>query len=275
VRLEKFRYRSKMDKTMNESLKEATGLSVSFNESTFSMDFGDDLNTPDFTVRRLQDLNKVWAKPIGEENRILYQVTSGLWLNGDETLWTEANIIYGIVMFSSGSVGGEFIKSSGQYHPICAKNTMATPEIYTVLKGIGHFLLQKATPPYEVVEDAVLVEVHEGETFVVPPDYGHLQINPENNLLIFSYAVMDGMKGVYEPFRKRKGAIYYEMAEGPERYVFNTNYTRRIPLRFIRAGAICQLPYLNEEVTYQKIRDNLYELHFLTDPTNFPESAML
>ena len=86
---------------------------------------------------------------------------------------------------------------------------------------------------------------------------------------------MDGMKGVYEPFRKRKGAIYYEMAEGPERYVFNTNYIKRIPLRFIRAGAICQLPYLNEEVTYQKIRDNLYELRFLTDPTNFPGSAML
>jgi len=260
---------------MNESLKEGTGLPVWFNEDAFSIDFGDDLNRPDFTVRRLHDLDKVWAKPISKENRVLYKVTSGLWQNGDETIWKEANIIYGIVMFSSGTVGGEFIKSSGQYHPIHAKNTMATPEIYSVLRGIGHFILQKATPPYEVIEDAVLVEVHEGETFIVPPDYGHLQINPEHNLLIFSYAVMDGMNGVYEPFRKRQGAIYYEMAEGSERYVFNTNYPQRIPLRFIQAGDICQLPYLNEEVTYQKIRDNLYELRFLTDPSQFPTSAML
>ena len=86
---------------------------------------------------------------------------------------------------------------------------------------------------------------------------------------------MDGMTGVYEPFRKRQGAIYYEMAGGPERYVFNTNYPQCIPLRFVQAGHICQLPYLNEGVTYQKIRDYLYELRFLTDPSKFPASAML
>jgi glucose-6-phosphate isomerase len=264
-----------MDETMNESLEESAGLPVMLNEDTFSLGFGDKLNKPTFRVRELYDLNMVWANPKDEENRVLYKVTSGLWLNGDEAIWKSANIMYGIVLFSSGTVGGEFIKSSGQYHPICAGNTKATPEIYTVLKGIGHFLLQKATPPYEVIEDAVLVEVHEGETFVVPPDYGHLQINPGNNILVFSYAVMDGLEGVYEPYRKKRGAIYYEIAEGPERYVFNTNYPRRIPLRFIRAGQICQLPFLDEEVTYQKIRDSLYKLRFLTDPNRFPTSAML
>ena len=262
---------------MIKSLKESTGLPIQIDESALELVLGDELNKPFYTVRKLHDLDKVWAHPVpvDEENRVLYRVTSGLWLNGDEVIWRAAGIIYGIVVFLPGTVGGEFIKSSGQYHPIYGNNSMATPEVYTVLKGIGHFLLQKSVPPYEVIEDAALVEVCEGETFVVPPDYGHLQINPGNSLLIFSYTVMDGMKGVYEPFRKRRGAIYYEMAEGREKYVFNSNYAPRIPLRYIRAGQVRQLPFLNEEVTYQKIRDNLSDLGFLTDASKFPTTAVL
>jgi oxalate decarboxylase/phosphoglucose isomerase-like protein (cupin superfamily) len=152
---------------------------------------------------------------------------------------------------------------------------MGTPEIYTVLSGVGHFLLQQASPPFEKIEDAVLVEVRAGETFVVPPDYGHLQINPGPEPLVFSYAVMDGMKGRYDPFKARKGAIYYEMANGGGSHVFNTNYPERLPLRVLRAAYLCQLPELNGKVTYQAIRDRLSELPFLTDPTLFPESAAL
>jgi len=43
----------------------------------------------------------------------------------------------------------------------------------------------------------------------------------------------------------------------------------------LNASDLCQLPELNENVTYQAIRDRLAELPFLTDPTVFPESAGL
>ena len=152
---------------------------------------------------------------------------------------------------------------------------MATPEIYTVLAGVGHFMLQKARPPYDQIEDVVVVEVQAGETFVVPPDYGHLQINPAPEPLVFSYAVMHGMKGQYDAFKTRRGAVYYEMADSADRYVFNHRYGVRLPLRVVRAADLCQLPELNEKVTYQAIRDRLPELRFLTDPTVFPEAARL
>jgi hypothetical protein len=152
---------------------------------------------------------------------------------------------------------------------------MATPEIYTVLSGVGHFLLQKSRPPYETIEDAVLVEVRAGETFVVPPDYGHLQINPTPEPLVFSYAVMGGMQGCYDPFKARRGAIYYELADPHESFVFNPRYGAQLPLRRLRAADLRQLPELNDGVTYQAIRDRLGALPFLTDPTAFPESAGL
>jgi glucose-6-phosphate isomerase len=260
---------------MIKDLQQACGLPVKIDTATCELILGEGLNDPSYCVRRLHDLKGVWAKPIVEEDQVVYRYTSALHLREDAPLWKAANVAYGIVIFVPGVFSGEYVKSSGQFHPPVQPCNMGTPEIYTVLSGVGHFLLQKASPPFEDIEDAVLVEVQAGETFVVPPDYGHLQINPGPDPLVFSYCVMDGMKGCYDPFKERKGAIYYELAEGGGRRVFNPNYPARLPLRVLRAADLCQLPELNEQVTYQAIRDRLPELPFLTDPTAFPESAAL
>jgi glucose-6-phosphate isomerase len=117
-----------------------------------------------------------------------------------------------------------------------------------------------------------MVEVRVGESFVVPPDYGHLQINPSDEPLVFSYLVMDGMKGQYEPYKKTQGAAFYEMEEG---FVQNEKYDSSLELRIIKAGDICQMTELNENMTYQRIKKMLPDLKFITDPTIFPESAAL
>ncbi len=257
-------------------LKEECGLPIALDTDTWEFVSDKELNKITCQTRMLYDLNPVWVNRVSEPDRLIYRYTSGLWFNEDQDSWKNSNIIYGIVAFTEGLFSGEFNKSSGQYHPIVPPNTMATPEIYTVLYGTGHFMLQKSSPPYEIVEDAVLVKVRAGETFVVPPDYGHLQINPENKPLIFSYAVMDGMKGVYEPFRKKRGAMYYEMADKEGiKYVFNSRYANKVPLRIIEAGNICQLPFLKERVTYRTIKNHLNQLEFLTVPEKFPEYAKL
>lgn len=259
------------------NLQEKCGLPVSVNGGNCEYILGDRLNETSYRTRMVNDLNGVWANPVEKSDSVAYRYTAGLWLPGDEQIWKEANIIYGIVSFMPGTHGGEFVKSSGQYHPIMAPNTSATPEVYTVLHGTGHFMLQKAAPPYGKIEDAVLVKVKAGETFVVPPDYGHLQINPGKEPLIFSYVVMDGMSGVYDPYKEKQGAMYYEMDTEDEskRYVYNINYGDRVPLRIINAYDICQLPYLNENVNYNSVKANIEKLEFITVADKFPEYAKL
>ena len=253
----------------------ACGLPVSFDADTCELSLGAELNSPSYCIRTFQDLAAVWANPVNCGDRVAYRYTGGLHLKGEDAAWKAANVIYGIVAFGPGTQGGEYVKSSGQYHPPCPPSNRATPEIYTVLSGVGHFLLQKASPPYNTIEDVVLVDVGAGESFVVPPDYGHLQINPGPEPLVFSYAVMDGMKGVYDPFKERGGAMYFEMADERNRYVFNPRYGARLPLRVVRAAELRQLPWLKAGVTYKVVRDRLPELRFLTDPAAFPASARL
>lgn len=251
------------------------GLPVSVDPETGGLMLGASLNRPSWCVRKLHDLDVVWNGDVGGEDRVIYRYTDGLHLPGEDSAWASAGVIYGIVSFPPGIFGGEFVKSSGQYHPPLSPSGMAAPEIYTVLSGVGHFLLQKARPPYDVIEDVVLVEAQAGETLVVPPDYGHLQINPGSEPLVFSYTVMNGLKGDYSPFRRRRGAVYYEMAEGPDRYVFNPRYDSQLPLRIMRAADLHQIPGLNGDASYPAIRDRLPEMGWLTDPTAFVASAGL
>ena len=259
---------------MKMDIESLCGLPIELDADACELIFKKGMNTPSYYARTAQDLEPVWANPETGEDKVLYRVSSGLWLDGQESIWKDANIVYGLVLFAPGSVNREYFKSSGQYHPLCQGLTQATPEIYTVLVGEGHFMLQKATPPYENVQDPICVKVRAGETFVVPPDYGHLQINPEDGPLLFSYVVMDGLKGVYQPYRDKKGAMYYEMAE-QQPFVFNKNYKEQLPLRIVNASDICQVPELNKEVTYQKVLANLPDIKYITNPALFSESAAL
>ncbi len=219
-------------------LESQTGLPVRIDTESCDFLIGDGLNAPTFRTRTLRELDPVWANGADEDDRVIYRYSSPLWFSDDADAWSQAGVGYGIVYFPPGVYGGEYVKSLGQYHAILPGHTMATPEIYTVLAGRGHFMLQRSTPPYDAVEDAVLVEVNAGETFLVPPDYGRLQINPTDGPLAFSYAVRHPLMSNYEPYRRFRGAIYYEMADGPERFVFNPRYPRRVPLRVIQAAKL-------------------------------------
>lgn len=256
-------------------LEEISGLPLKVDGETCEFELGTALSTASFLTRKLHDLDAVWANEVPAEDRTIYRYTSGLWLPGDEEVWRQAGVGYGIVSFLPGVFAGEFVKSSGQYHAISPGERMAAPEIYTVLVGCGHFMLQRAVPPYEEILDAAVVEVNEGETFVVPPDYGHLQINPMDGPLVFSYTVAQPLVSNYEPYRQRRGAIYYEMAAGPERFIFNSQYPRRVPLRILKAAHLRQIPFLAGKLDYHGIRACLPRLTFLTHPEEFPLDAYL
>ena len=259
---------------MKKDMEPFCGLPVTLDTEACTLEFRNGMNQPDFYHRFGADLQGVYNVEMTEDEKEtkFYSVSSSLWLDGDESTWRDAKTTYGLVLFAPGNIQGEYIKSSGQFHPVYPGMKDGTPEIYYVLHGEGHFMLQKSLPPFEETEDPVVVKVKAGEAFVVPPSYGHLQINPADEPLLFAYIVMDGLKGEYGPYRTKKGAMYYETTKGFE---YNKNYEEDLPLREINASDICQIDGLNKNATYQKVRERLAELKFITDPELFPVSAKL
>jgi glucose-6-phosphate isomerase len=168
---------------------------------------------------------------------------------------------------------------------------MTYPELYEVLEGEAHYLLQTVAggvtasdPPGTAapggvapqtlpstgppplpgrIKDVVLVRAKAGDKVLIPPGYGHVTINPSRKVLRMANLVADGFHSLYEPYRRAGGAAYYETSDG--KFAPNPRPAPPPPLReakpareVARGGEI-----------YGWLRKAPDELAFLTEPRKF------
>ena len=116
-------------------------------------------------------------------------------------------------------LGQEFPKTFGHYHT-AGPTGLPHAEIYEVLTGTAHLLLQKRDK--DAVVDVALVEANQGEKMLVPLGYGHLLINPTEKTMVTGNLVSTECVQDNEFFRRMRGGAYYELKE--RRFVKNRNY---------------------------------------------------
>jgi len=139
-------------------------------------------------------------------------------------------IRYDVTRILSLDLAGEMNKTLGHVHPRSAKGTPWS-EVYEVLSGEAHFLLQKMNQLG--VSDAVLLSAKKGECLLIPPGYGHVTINPGKHDLVLGNLVSSDFEADYSEFLRLRGACYYEMHDG--KLVKNRNYGGDFELRQMRA----------------------------------------
>jgi glucose-6-phosphate isomerase len=122
------------------------------------------------------------------------------------------NLRFDITIFPPKILGKEYVKTKGHFH------LGNFGELYQVLEGEGIFLLQKGK---ELVEDVYFVRAKKGEFVKIPPQYGHITINPTKKMLIVGNWLLDKVKSEYESFEKLKGACYFFTKDG---WIKNKNY---------------------------------------------------
>lgn len=144
-------------------------------------------------------------------------------------------LTYGPVLLPSLTVGQEFIKTHGHYHPLIPGAPHSFPEIYTQLYGRLYLLLQKRlSPDTDDLADCAIVEMQPGFTITLPPGYSHVLINASDEP-----ALMAGLYGVrfkpdYTPIKRRRGQAYYLLSdETGLRIEPNPNYPSAPPLRWL------------------------------------------
>jgi glucose-6-phosphate isomerase len=118
-------------------------------------------------------------------------------------------------------------KTKGHYHP---ENLAGTgyPELYDVLDGTAHFLLQTTA-----LDDVVLIEAQQGDIMVIPPGYGHVTINPTpDQTLAMANLVSTAFSSDYRWYETMHGAAYYELTGGG--VLKNPAYPGVPPVRRVR-----------------------------------------
>ncbi len=98
---------------------------------------------------------------------------------------------------------------------------------------------------------------------IVPPNYGHVTINPSESELITANWVCRDFQSIYDPYTERRGACYYYVNG---EWIANTNYTDIPALRFLRPVDV-----LNVGRDMYRLVKNIEKLEFLTAPQKHQE----
>ena len=222
------------------------------------------------SVRKLSDMvpvlyDKAFAKS-ADLDCIYYYMHRGVKKAEDAGKFSQYRRRYDVTVVPPATLGKEFVKTIGHYHELSpAKGHFSFPELYEVLSGTAHFLLFKRK--FEAgkdiddrIDDAILLEAKAGEKAFMPPNYGHIMINPSEETLVTCNLVEWKFKSIYEPVAKLGGGPYFELANGSVEK--NSNYAQVPAIR--RVDAADYGPTLSLGLTQSPAYDS-----FVKDPSKF------
>ncbi|MCX8103040.1 MAG: glucose-6-phosphate isomerase [Candidatus Bipolaricaulota bacterium] len=194
----------------------------------------------DLQVRTLREMQSVvydknWLRT-ADLDQALYLMYRDCVLPEDREIAQKLQVRYDITVLLPVRLGREHNKTKGHYHAEYQPG-LRYPELYQVLEGEAHVLLQKQSG--DTVSDVVLVIAHEGEVVLVPPNYGHITINPTEKILKMANWVSTKVQSFYEPFEAKGGGAYFELCDG--QIIPNVRYGALPSLRVLSA---CEYPEL-------------------------------
>jgi glucose-6-phosphate isomerase len=137
-----------------------------------------------------------------------------------------SHVRFDITRILSADICGECNKTFGHMHPK-SKTGVAWAEVYEVLEGEAHAILQRVSQIG--VEDVALVSAKKGGIIIIPPNYGHVTINPGKKDLVLANLVSEQFESDYSMYANRQGACFYEMKGG--KLVQNENYGTGFEIR--------------------------------------------
>lgn len=215
-------------------------------------------------VRMLFDMKDViydrkWLS--GADNTELYYMYRELSLSKkDALLMKEHGLRFDITVIPPHMLGCEYVKTAGHYHPLVPGTDITFPEIYEVLGGEAHYLLQK--PDGEGIEDVILVKAGVGDKVIIPPGYGHLTINASNKVLKMANWVARDFESIYPPIKEKGGGAYFLLEK---RMIKNPRYEHVPEIKPLEPANLKEIGLQKSKEMYGLVRD-LKKLEFLIKP---------
>lgn len=209
-----------------------------------------------------------------------YDVYRGIRSPGDDELLRKNNYRYDITIIMPGQIGGECKKTSGHYHGYNAARTNTYPEVYEVIKGSAIYVLQRAdhfegAPEKLIIDDLIIAQVNEGETILIPPNYGHCSVNVGDGPLVFSNLAYVPCPIHYGPVKHYTGMACYVLREnGKTTVVPNPRYAGAPQPRY---ATVKQNPRLGVQFglpVYESYRNHPGAFEFLGAVDGYEDEIM-
>ncbi len=234
------------------------------------LEFGGERVEPQ--VRRLSDMGDViydvdWLRSAPDEaqSEILYYMYRDLAIDRrDRSAILDHGLRYDITVIPPHRLGVEYVKTKGHFHPEIDDTGMSYPELYEVIHGTAHYLFQRCDEGKVV--DVVLIEATDGDKVIIPPNYGHVTINPSDKELKMANWVSRNFSSNYGPFQKCGGAAYFELVGG--KMAGNGRCGHAPEIRYLKPTNIAKAGLAKGKEMYGLVKD-IGKLGFLNKPVGY------
>lgn len=191
-----------------QDLKKESGLNI-YLKDDFKLDLDIRLLGGEFSCRTLRDMATVIKDKVEINDDSAYFMYRDVRERIDETKIKENHLRFDLTVVLPRMIGSEFNKTYGHYHPLKAGTEVTYPEVYEVISGTALYLLQKMGKNEDELAAIYLVEVKSGEKIIMPPNFGHITINPLSVPLVMSNWVAAEFSSEYELYEKNHGGAFY------------------------------------------------------------------
>jgi glucose-6-phosphate isomerase len=218
---------------------------------------------PEPAVRTAEDLRGVLANPGCTCTGPVYYMYRDVARTSDDRCWLASQKLrFDITVIPPRELCGEYNKTKGHYHPADPSGT-GYPEIYEVLAGEAHYLIQNND-----CSDVVMIAACAGDVVVVPPGYGHVTINPTlSTVLQMANIVSSRFSSNYHGYEAQNGAAFFEWIK--EGFVKNPAYRNHPHLRLVKAQRLADVKEAIPDPLYNLIENRAPVLEFLNCPEKF------
>ncbi len=257
---------------MEISLKEKSGLPLSLGLESLRLKFEPPLEPVKPDIRTVIEAQPYLYEKSLTEPKELYLMYRGVSLPAHIKIWKENNLRYDLTLLNSAPLGREFNKTVGHYHPLVPGTEVTYPEIYEVLYGEAYYFLQKVSflDGKQFLERALVVIAEPGEKVIIPPGWGHITINPnDEEPLLMANITADGFKSIYEPMKEANGGAFFLLTDGYWEENGRYEGVERLKMDMMRARPLDDKKIPFNKPLYSLAVESPETFRFLTHPQEF------
>ncbi|MDD7161917.1 MAG: glucose-6-phosphate isomerase family protein [Candidatus Ornithospirochaeta sp.] len=174
-------------------------------------------------LRRLDDIRSSLKDPTCSGTDILYSIAMDVGDIRHKEEIQKRNLLYGAVIYNSGTIGKECVRSQGHIHAVSPSCGSSTCEVYEIWSGHAVIYMQETTN--EEPGRCFAVHAYPGDKVIVPPYWVHATINAEqySPMAFGAWCVRDyGFE--YKELRAKGGIAFFPIAGKTLRWEKNPSY---------------------------------------------------
>jgi glucose-6-phosphate isomerase len=198
-------------------------------------EYGVDCFGPSVENRRLENIRGSLANPQCSGPDVVYSIAMDVGKRIHKETLEKLHILFGAVVYATGRLGREPIRSQGHIHKVSPKSGWSTPEVYEIWNGEAVIYMQ------ETAKDdpgrCFAVYAKPGEVVIVPPGWAHATISANSEIPLIFGAWCDRAYGFeYEDVKKHKGLAWFPIIgeDNKINWIHNNMYQK--------SNLICKMP---------------------------------